>query len=75
MPAFEEKPAAVRLNVAHVIREEHQLRAQEFEKAKAVRDLEVNLRDSSEFEQWQRHNKEQARLEELERQQRSIRSP
>lgn len=60
------------MNVAHIVREEHKLKSKEEEKEKILKDLEVNLRDSTEFNHWQKKNKEKERIEELEYQQRSI---
>jgi len=37
-----------------------------------MKDLEINLRDSNEFKQWQKKNREKERIEELEHQQKSI---
>lgn len=71
IPNFEEKNAGIRLNVAHIIREEHKLKAKEEEKEKIMKDLEINLRDSNEFKEWKKKNQEKERIEELEHQQKS----
>lgn len=66
MPDQEKNPAAIRLNVASIVREEHQLRAKEREEEQILKDLEVNLRDSTEFKLWKQRNQELERVQELE---------
>lgn len=45
--------ATVRLNTAAILREESLFRQQQEQEAKAMRDFEIELRDSSEFNRWQ----------------------
>jgi hypothetical protein len=54
MPDFERREAAVKLNQAAVLREGHQLKRQEEQEQKILKDFEMNLRDEKEFERWQR---------------------
>lgn len=72
MPNFEENQAGIRLNVASIVKEEYKLRAKENEEQKIIKDLEINLRDSSEFKQWKQKNQELERIQELEYLQRSL---
>jgi hypothetical protein len=53
------------------MREEHKLRAKEKEEAEKLKNLEINMRDSSEFDDWKRKNEELQKIEELEHMQKS----
>ena len=50
-PNFQQA-AEVRLNVAAILREDKQLQKKQLDEAKRIKDLEWNLRDSAEFENW-----------------------
>lgn len=51
VPDFSE-PSDVKLNVAAILREDKKLKELEEAEKKKLHDLEWNLRDSTEFENW-----------------------
>lgn len=66
VPEFNSEDAKIRFNVAAIVKEEHKLRAKEREEAERIKNLEINMRDSTEFENWKRKNEEREKIEELE---------
>jgi hypothetical protein len=46
------EPAEIKLNAAAILREEILLQKKQEIERRRVRDLEVNMRDSGEFEEW-----------------------
>ncbi|KRX04389.1 hypothetical protein PPERSA_05650 [Pseudocohnilembus persalinus] len=70
VPDFSE-PSDVKLNVAAILREEKKLKEQEEKERKRLNDLEWNLRDSTEFENWKIEKKHEDKIKELEQQQRT----
>lgn len=60
----------MKLNVAAILREEKKLNEKIQEEEQRMRNLEVNMRDESEFEQWKKDMKEKDKYDELELQQR-----
>jgi len=59
-----------KLNVAAILREEKKLKEKIEEEEKKMRELQVNLRDDSEYQNWQKDIKDKDKYEELENQQR-----
>lgn len=60
--------AEIKLNAAAILREEMLLKKkQEIEKER-VKNLEVNLRDSGEFEEWKRELEEKEQIARMEHQ-------
>eukprot|EP01138_Halocafeteria_seosinensis_P006232 gb/GECG01006373.1/.p1 GENE.gb/GECG01006373.1/~~gb/GECG01006373.1/.p1 ORF type:complete len:910 (+),score=221.53 gb/GECG01006373.1/:1-2730(+) len=58
VPEYPEEGADIKMNVAAILREEALFRKRQKEEAKTIEEYEANLRDSSEFEQWQKRLKE-----------------
>lgn len=56
--------------MAAILREEKKLRQKIEDEEKRMRELEVNLRDDTEYQNWQKDMKDKDRYEELENQQR-----
>lgn len=68
MPKYSE--VDVKLNVAAILREEKKLNEKIQEEERRMKDLEMNMRDESEYEAWKKDQREKDRYEELETQQR-----
>lgn len=66
VPAFEEKKAHVKLNKAAILAEEARIRKVEAEENKQLEGKLLDLRDSSEFDAWQREMREKDEIERLE---------
>ena len=60
----------VKLNVAAILLEEKKLNQKIEEEERKMKDLEYNMRDESEYENWRKEMKEKDKYEELEAQQR-----
>lgn len=56
--------------MAAVLREEKKLREREEQEKKRLKDLEENLRDSTEFDNWKNEQKEKEKIERMEHMQR-----
>lgn len=52
-----------KLNVAAILREEKKLKEKIEEEEKRMRELEVNLRDDTEYQNWQKDMKDKDRYE------------
>lgn len=68
MPKYSE--VDVKLNVAAILREEKKLNEKIQEEERRMKDLEMNMRDESEYENWKKEQKEKDRYDEMENQQR-----
>jgi hypothetical protein len=68
MPKYSE--VDVKLNVAAILREEKKLNEKIQEEERRMKDLEMNMRDESEHENWKKEQKEKDRYDEMENQQR-----
>jgi hypothetical protein len=66
VPDFTKVEAPVKLTSAAVLREGHALKIKAEQEAKIMRDLEINMRDASEFERWRREMEEKEDVERLE---------
>lgn len=60
----------MRLNVAAILREDKQLQKRQEEEEKRLKDLEWNMRDSAEFDNWKQEHKYKEKIEQIEHQQR-----
>lgn len=56
--------------MAAVLKEEHLLQKKKEQEIKKLEDLEQNLRDSQEFENWNKEQKQLEKIKEMENQQR-----
>ena len=66
MPDFTKSKADVKLNVAHLKREKHLIDLEEREEAKKLSDMEMGLKDASEFNRWQREMEQKDDIEKIE---------
>lgn len=66
MPDFEKKEAVIKLNSAAVMREGYQLKKQEEQEKKILKDFEMNLRDEKEYERWKQEMYEKEEIERIE---------
>ena len=60
----------VKLNVAAILREEKKLNEKIEEEELKMKNLEMNMRDETQFEEWKKNMKEKDEFEKLEQQQR-----
>ena len=63
MPEYREN-GSVRMTYGQILREEKKIKEKQKEEEEVLKNLEINMRDSSEFNNWKR---EQDHLEELQR--------
>lgn len=68
MPKYAE--VDVKLNVAAILREEKKLKQKIDEEERRMKDLEMNMRDQSEYQTWQKEMKEKDKYDEMETQMR-----
>ncbi|KAL4453394.1 hypothetical protein ABPG74_017601 [Tetrahymena malaccensis] len=68
-PTFDEA-AEIKMNVAAILREDKHLQKKQDDENKRIKDLEWNMRDSAEFENWKEEQKYKEKLENIEYQQR-----
>lgn len=68
MPKYREQD--VKLNVAAILREEKKLNEKIQEEEMRMKNLEINMRDETEFENWKKEMKEKDNYEAMEAQQR-----
>ena len=68
MPKYSE--VDVKLNVAAILREEKKLNEKIQEEEKRMKDLQMNMRDESEYENWKKEQKEKDKYDQMETQQR-----
>lgn len=66
MPDFDNIEAPVKINTAAILREGHLLRKKQDEEEKVIKDLEMNMRDATEFERWSKEMGEKEEVERLE---------
>jgi hypothetical protein len=66
VPDFSKVEAPVKLTSAAVLREGHALKIKAEQDAKIMKDLEINMRDASEFDRWRREMEEKEEVERLE---------
>lgn len=66
IPDFTKVEAPVKLTSAAVLREGHALKIKAEQDAKIMRDLEINMRDASEFDRWRREMEQKEDVERLE---------
>jgi hypothetical protein len=66
MPDFSKNKAEVKLTAAALKREKHLIDKEEAEEAKRLADMEMGLKDSSEFNRWQREMERKEDIEEIE---------
>lgn len=66
LPDFSKVEAPVKLTSAAVLREGHLLKIKEEQEAKLLKEIEVNMRDGTEFERWRREMDEKEEIERLE---------
>ena len=62
----------IRLNVAAILKEHKKLEKKKLEEEKIIKDLEINMRDSTEFENWRDNEKKIEEVQIFENQQRSL---
>jgi len=58
--------APVKLTSAAVLREGHLLKIKAEQEAKLLKEIEINMRDGTEFERWRREMDEKEEIERLE---------
>ena len=66
MPNFEKHNAPVKLNAASVMREGLAIKKFQAEEARILKELEMNHRDSTDFDRWKREMMEKDEVERLE---------
>lgn len=66
MPKFDEIEAPVKINTAAILREGHLLKQKQNEEEKVLKDLEMNMRDGSEFDRWTKEMNQKEEIERLE---------
>lgn len=66
MPDFENYEADVRLNIAMLKREKHLIDKDEAATASLVKQMEMGLKDASEFDKWRGEMDQKDRIEQLE---------
>lgn len=66
MPDFESKQADVKVNVAMLKREKHLIDKEEREHADKLAQMEMGLKDASEFIRWQREMEQKDDIEKIE---------
>ncbi|EGR27662.1 hypothetical protein IMG5_191650 [Ichthyophthirius multifiliis] len=69
-PTFKE-PVEIKHNIAAILREDAKIKSVQEQEAKRLKDLEWNMRDSAEFENWKKEMKYKEQIEILEQQQRT----
>lgn len=67
VPNFEKSRADVKLNAAMLKREKHLLDKEEKEQAELLHQMELGLKDASEFYRWQREMEQKDDIEKIER--------
>ena len=67
VPNFEKSRADVKLNVAMLKREKHLIDKEEKEQAELMQQMEMGLKDASEFYRWQREMEQKDDIEKIER--------
>ena len=67
MPDFSKNQADVKLNVAMLKREKHLIDKEEANAADLLAQMEMGLKDSSEFYRWQREMEQKDDIEKIER--------
>ena len=66
MPNFEQHQAEVKLNIAMLKREKHLIDKEESQEAEHLRQMEMGLKDPSEFNRWQREMDRKDDIEKME---------
>ena len=66
MPNFEKNQADVKLNLAALKREKHLIDKEERENAEKLAQMEMGLKDASEFTRWQREMEQKDDIEKIE---------
>jgi hypothetical protein len=66
MPDFSKNKAEVKLTAAALKREKHLIDKEEQEEAKKIADMEMGLKDASEFIRWQREMEQKDDIEKIE---------
>lgn len=66
MPNFEKHRAEVKITAAALKREKHQIELEEREESKRLADMEMGLKDASEFIRWQREMEQKDDIEKIE---------
>jgi len=67
MPDFSKHQGDVKLNVAMLKREKHLIDKEEANAADLLAQMEMGLKDSSEFHRWEREMKQKDDIEKIER--------
>ena len=70
VPAFD-PTIETKLNAAAILKEEAMIKKAKKEEEDYIKNIEMNMRDSSEFEKWKKENDEKEKLESLEHKERS----
>lgn len=66
----EDPNAEVKLNVAAILKEEAIIKAKQKQAEEKMKNFEMNMRDSAEFEEWKSKQRDQSQIEQIEHQQR-----
>ena len=66
MPDFSKNKAEVKLTAAALKREKHLIDKEEADEAKRLADMEMGLKDASEFNRWQREMERKEDIEQIE---------
>ena len=71
MPVYDHSQAEIKMNAATILKEEAIIKRTKLEEEEYVRQIEMNQRDSSEYEKWKKEQVDKDALAKLELQERS----
>lgn len=71
MPTFDHSQAEIKMNAATILKEEAIIKRSKQEEEDYLKQIEMNMRDSAEFEKWKKQMQDKDSLEQLELQERS----
>lgn len=71
MPTFDHTQTEIKMNAATILKEEAIIKRSKQEEEDYLKQIEMNMRDSSEFEKWKKQMQDKDSLEKLELQERS----
>lgn len=71
MPAYDHSQADIKMNAATILKEEAVIKRSKQEEEDYIKQIEMNMRDSSEFEKWKKEQEDKETVAKLELQERS----